>query len=100
LAGSTIVFTPSLARADRNDAQKLRVAIVQHISAGMKITPSLLRRAASDLFHPLLIRVPGDPGYVEASAFQMKEEQYIISHSPRQLSTSTVKKSHPASTFR
>jgi len=48
----------------------------------MKITPGLLRSAASDLFHPLLIRMSGDSGYVDPSAFQMKEEQYIIGHQP------------------
>jgi hypothetical protein len=54
---------------------------VQHIAAGRKITPSLLRRAASDLGHPLLVRMPGDPRYVDASAFQMKEDPRC-GHSP------------------
>jgi len=43
--------------------------------------------------------MPGDPSYCDASSFQMKEKQHIIGTNPRQLSTSTVKKSHPASTF-
>jgi hypothetical protein len=59
---------------------ELRIAIVQHIAAGMKIAPSLLRRAASDLLHPLLVRMPGDVGYVDPSALQVQKEQYIISH--------------------
>src|ERR1700682_1951367 len=48
----------------------------------MKNTPRPLLCAASDLVHPLLVRMPRDPGYVDASAFQMEEEQHIIGHQP------------------
>ena len=61
---------------------ELRVTIVQHITARMKIAPTLLCGAVPDPFHPFRVRMPGDPGYVDAPAFQMKEEQYIIGHKP------------------
>jgi hypothetical protein len=44
---------------------------MQHIAAGMKITPRFLRRATNDLFHPFFIWMSGDPGYLHASALQM-----------------------------
>src|SRR6266446_1628056 len=50
--------------------------------AWMKISPGLLGGAASDLLHPVSIRMSADPGYVHPSAFQMEKEQYVISHQP------------------
>ena len=61
---------------------KPRVALVQHVTAGMMIAPSLLRRAASDLLHPFLVRMPGDAGYVHPSTLQVQKKQYIIGHQP------------------
>ncbi|MCU1334621.1 MAG: Carbohydrate-selective porin OprB [Bryobacterales bacterium] len=48
----------------------------------MKVTPTVLRRAAGDLLHPLLVGVSGDPGYSDAPAFQVEEEQHIIGNQP------------------
>ena len=61
---------------------EFRVAIVQNIAAGMKITPSLLGRTAGDLLHPLLIRMSGDSRHVDSAAFQMKKEQHALGHQP------------------
>jgi hypothetical protein len=72
--------------------------IVQNVTASIQISPGLLGRTAGDLFHPLLIRMSGDPRHTDPAAFQMKEEQHIVGHQARQLSTSTVKKSAPART--
>src|SRR6266849_4469689 len=40
---------------------ELRVTIVQYVAARVKIAPRILRRGAAHLFHPLLVRMPGDP---------------------------------------
>ena len=52
----------------------------------MKIAPPFLGRASADLFHPLLNRMARNPGDLNASVFQMNEEQNVVSHqsSPRQ----------------
>ena len=55
---------------------------MQYIAAGMKIAPVLLRRAASNLLHPVLLGVPGDSRHCNAATFQMNEEQHVISHQP------------------
>src|ERR1039457_7401507 len=55
-------------------------ATLQNITASIQISPSLLGRAAGDLFHPLLIRMSGDPRHTDPAAFQMKEEQHIVGH--------------------
>ena len=50
------------------------------------MTPGFLRRAASNLLHPLLIWMSRDSGDVHASSFQMQKEQNVVRHqaSPRQ----------------
>src|SRR5215469_12777740 len=35
---------------------------------------------ASHLLHPCLIRVPRDPGQIDAAALQMDEEQNVVGH--------------------
>src|ERR1019366_10481132 len=52
--------------------------IVENVAAAMKIAPSLLGGAASDLLHPLFIRMSSDAGYADPAAFQMEKEQHII----------------------
>jgi len=59
---------------------ELRIPIMQHITAGMKIAQRFLRRTTSDLFHPFFIWMSGDPGYLHAPALQMEKEQHIIGH--------------------
>src|ERR1700722_6981869 len=51
------------------------------------------------LLHPLFVRVLGDTADSNHAAVQVEEEQYQVTN-PRQVSTSTVKKSVPASTAR
>jgi len=55
---------------------------MQNLTAWMKVAPSLLGRAASDLVHPLLIRMSGDSRHADPTAFQVKEEQHVIGHQP------------------
>src|SRR5580700_9181458 len=55
---------------------------MQNITASIQKPPGLLSSAASDLLHPLLIRMSGDTRHRDSAAFQMKEEQYIIGRQP------------------
>src|ERR1700674_1225380 len=45
------------------------------------------------LLHPLHVRVLGDTADSDLAAVQVEEEQHMPSYHPRQVSTSTVKKS-------
>ena len=47
---------------------ELRVAIVQNITARMKIASSALRRTAANLVHPVLIWMSRDSGHAHAAA--------------------------------
>ena len=51
---------------------------MQNVTAWMKVAPGFLGRAAGNLFHPLLIRVPGYAGDADAPALQMNEEQNVV----------------------
>jgi hypothetical protein len=51
-----------------------RVAIMQNVAAWMKVAPGFLGRAAGDLLHPLLIRVPGDTVHAYSAALQILEK--------------------------
>src|SRR5262245_47538865 len=52
---------------------------MQHIAATTEITPRLLGRTTSDLFHPVLVRMFCDSCNVNP-AFQVQEEQHVVGH--------------------
>src|SRR5262249_42254777 len=77
---------------------ELAVAIVQNKTDRKQATVDVIDGPASHLHHPFLGWMLGDSGQGDAAPLQGQEEQNIIVCEPRQLSTSTVKKSMLAST--
>ena len=76
----------------------LGVAIVDKILAIFKEAPFVHRHISGNLLHPRLARMGRDPGHFHSAALQMDEEQYVIGDQAGTVSTSTEKKSVPAST--
>jgi hypothetical protein len=90
-------YTTSGERRPKHRAE-LGVAIVQRVSPLLQESSGLAGRVARHLLHPSLVGMPGDSGHADTPTLQVNEEQDVICHQPRQVSTSTVKKSVPANT--
>jgi hypothetical protein len=71
---------------------------MQYVPPLTQESPALTGRVARHLLHPSLVWVARKPGQADAATLQMNEEQDVVCTSPRQLKTSTVKKSIPANT--
>src|SRR5262249_19159119 len=79
-------------------AAELLVAIMQQVTTAVQISGVLHRCVARHLLHPARVRMAGDAAQGYATAAHFNEEQHVVGHNPRQVSTSTVKKSAPTST--
>jgi hypothetical protein len=77
-----MVFTPPGGQHRLKRCAELGVAIMHYRTAGMKVAPRLLRRGASDLFHPRLIWMARDSSDVDPAGLQVKKEQHIVGHEP------------------
>ena len=71
---------------------------MEKISQAPEDPGALVSGVTSHLEHPLRGRMSGQAGESDPTRFQMDEEQDVVVARPRQVSTSTVKKSVPART--